>query len=151
MIEAGELDPLVVSEVEYDVFKKPGIRPKRPAKKDVEVTDDGFIYYGQSFEGGVPDVETGIMFGVRLYADIQADSFKYFARRPIAILARDIKSIENELYNLYKLISYCKKNNFWDVDPYSCSQPFKCEYRPLCDEHINPDVDTLPDTYTRGW
>lgn len=199
MIEAGELDPLVVSEVEYDVFKKPDIRPKipvkdniefnltgfiyystafegevpemeseemlnartadtgaasskprKPVKKNTEFVYDGFTYYGQSFDGDVPDIETGIMFGVRLFADIQADPFKYFARRPIVVLAKDIDSIEIELYNIYMLIKYCKKNNFWDVDPYSCSQPFKCEYRPLCDLHINPDVDKLPHTFTKG-
>lgn len=200
MIEAGELDPLVVSEVEYDVFKKPDIRPKipvkdntefnttgfiyygtafdgevpemesegmldaritstgatssklrKPVKKNTELVYDGFIYYGQPFDGDVPDIETGVMFGARLFADIQADPFKYFARRPIAILAKDIKSIEWELYNIYKLISYCKKNKFWDIDPYSCSQPFKCEYQSLCDQNIDPDVDKLPDTFKRGW
>lgn len=151
MIESGELDPLIVSEVEYDVFKKPGIRPKKPVKKDVVVSKDAFVYYEQQFAGEVPDVETGAMYGARLFADIQADPFKYFARRPITVLAQDIASIEFELYNLYNLIKYCKKNKYWDIHPDSCTKPFRCEYKPLCDTRWDMVKDELPSNFKRGW
>lgn len=151
MIEAGEIEPLIVSEIEYDVFKKPGIRPKKPTKKDVKIVGGGFTYHEQFFEGEVPDIETGAMFGARLYIDITMDPFKYFARRPITVLAQDIAAIEFELYNLYSLIKYCKKNNFFDVHPDSCTRPFKCEYKNLCDIHFNDNEDELPSSYKRGW
>ena len=151
MIEVGEIDPLIISEVEYDVFKKPGIRPKKPIKKDVELIENGFNYFGTFFEGDVPDIETGMMYGVRLAADIAADPFKYFARRPVVILAKDIESIEQELYSLYKIINYCRRNNFWDKNTGSCSRPFRCEFRSLCEQNIDPDKDELPPTYKKGW
>ena len=151
MIERGEIEPLVISEVEYDVFKKPGIRPKKIAKKDLITIDKELFYYDTIIEGPVPERETGSMFGARLFNDIVNDPFKYFVRRPITVLAQDIESIEQELYNVYKLIKYCKQNNFWDIDPYSCSKPFKCEYCLLCDQHIDPDKNELPDTYKRGY
>lgn len=150
LVEEGILpDDMFISEVEYDVFSKPNIKPKPPTKKELTIMDDTAEYYGETLGPDYwnIDFETPQMFAARLAADMRATPEKYFARRSIGVSISDLDGIEIELYHLYRQMRYVKTHGLWDANPDSCITPFKCQYCSLCFNGWTEDMD-LPSDFT---
>ncbi len=155
MIEKGEIDlGAMVGSVEYDVFRRPGIKPKASVKKELVVSGapaGKYIYYGMTFaisNGEIPNIETPPMFFARLLADMKDRPNFYFARREIAIPTKELEDFEQELFNLYRLIKFCRENKAWDFDKSACSSPFHCTYKDICLNNVDI-TENLPPNFTR--
>jgi len=153
----------------YDVFHKPGIKPKflsiAASKKFVE---DG-KYYGGKFivdskwaddgpamfvldvsgttaivemtakEGQYKIKETPDMYGHRLLADIVERPEFYFARREMAKTNADSDQFHRQLLGIISSLRAHLKNDSWYKCEGECENEYNCEYIDLCYNGIDPD------------
>lgn len=123
MLAARTLGHEVVS-VEYDVIRKPSIRPKKLTKSESALTGC--------------ERETVEMFGERFTNDIAARPEFYFARVEIPRLEADLIEFEHELWAQQLQIRDCQKTGRWFRNTAACLAPFACEYLPICANNIDP-------------
>ena len=166
----------LVSGVRYDVWHKPGIRPKNLTQGESKKFKEDGLYCGDQFEvenvvgvpapgfgirvnGEVAEVEPGKkegtfaiketpdMYGARLLQDIGERSDFYFARKELPKSPADIKRFENELYGIYKTLKFITGiDGFWH-DETQCEATFKCPYIQYCYNNVTPDPNNLPDGF----
>jgi len=157
--------------VRYDVWHKPGINPKKltqaESKKFVETGE----YMGEKFRVDVrnlpvivineepaeviPGAKEGIfsvretpeMFGTRLLTDIAERPDFYFAGREISRTAKELKTFEYEIYNIYQTIKFMNKNGRWWTNDQQCEATFRCPYIPICYNMIDVSDGTIPDGF----
>lgn len=168
-------DPLI-SEVRYDVWKKPTISPKLltqgESKKFVatgEYMDDKFeIDNSQCVTGGAMQVkvndviaeikpgakegtfairETAEMYGARLFQDIVTNPEKHYARRVIARTDLELERFEQELINIYRTVQFLNKENRWWHNEAQCEATFKCPYISSCYNGVELDPDNPPEGF----
>lgn len=136
-----------VKGVQYDVFRKPQIKPKKPVKKDYELTSTNDLYERTYLGVPVPEgdfsieLETPTMFGIRLQQHIMEKPEYYFARKEIPCTQGDIDRAWKMVQNTAKQIKYVTKNDLWVDDPQRCLEYGKCQYWPLCSQNINPEKE----------
>lgn len=167
-------DDVLIAETLYDVWHKPGIRPKKltqgDSKKFIETgqycdrefkidrtvnpgsaIQDLDIFYidgvkAQVEPGATPKTtkknpcpkqsfalrETPDMFGARLLQDITARPEFYFARRPIARTADQLKKHAWETLHIYQTVRSMNRAGCWWSDESQCEATFKCPYCSIC-------------------
>jgi len=170
---AGQLIPLgikpddpLISDIMYDVFHKPGIKPKALSQGDSKQFVEDGLYMGTEFttnwqmdntvlevDGEIADVkpgkkdgtfaihETGGMYGARLLADIVERPDFYLARRNISKTEADMKRTELQLYNIYQSIRSMEREHAWYHEEEACEATFKCPFIGLC--YNNIDVEGM--------
>ena len=103
-----------VETVEYDVIRKPSIRPKL-------------------IGGGKDKVrETADQYGVRLTDDIAERPDFYFARMEIPRLEVDLREFEAELWQIQQTLRQHQLTGRWFRNTGACLHPYKCDYFDLC-------------------
>ena len=182
--QAGEfkkygIDPVVSAEpviagVLWDVWRRPGIKPKMLTQADTKAFFESNSYFNQTFDireedearlaidgettekvpGKKEDTfairETPDMFGARLLADICEQPSKYFARREIARTAAEIEAHAWETYSLYKTVRAMERDGFWWHDESQCEATFCCQYRSICYNRTDVfDGKTTPTGFRR--
>ena len=169
-------DPLI-SEVLYDVWHKPKIKPKKLTQADSQKFTETGEYMGRKFEiklvpgdAGTIDAlevnnvtteyeygkkegtfairETPDMYGARLYQDMIERPDHYFARRLIGRTTQQLDGFNTELYGIYEVIKYLSQHDYrcWKNERH-CEATYKCSFIPICYNHIQVDVDNLPEGY----
>ena len=164
-------DPLITG-VRYDVWHKPGIKPKKLSQADSKQFVEDGVYMGEVFEvtwpghretvtinGESVEVELGKkegtfairetpgMFGARLLADIGERPDFYFARKELARTELDFKRFENELYGIYKSLRFIDSTGAWWHNEQQCEATFRCHMIPYCYNNIEPDPSDLLDGF----
>ena len=164
-------DPLI-SEVLYDVWHKPTIRPKKLTQADSKKFMETGEYMGRKFEvkqypegdisvgNGPTEIEFGKkegtfairetpdMFGARLYQDMMGRPDHYFARRLIGRTTQQLDGFNTELYGIYEAIKYLSEHDYrcWKNERH-CEATYKCPFIPICYNHIEIDVNNLPEGF----
>lgn len=166
----GQLDSLLgkghehvlIAGTLYDVWHKPGIRPKKLTQGDSKKFMTDGLYCDREFRAvwddlgmtglgdkplidGVPvDFEPGKkegtfairetpdMFGARLLQDITARPEFYFARHLIARTADQIKKHAQETLHIYQTVRSMNRTGCWWSDESQCEATFKCAYCSIC-------------------
>jgi hypothetical protein len=85
------------------------------------------------------------MYGARYMSSIVEAPHEHFARKPVARTEDDMKRLERELYNIYKLVKYTEENDLWVQDEHQCDATFKCPYMKSCFSHVELDPANPPE------
>lgn len=167
----SEDDPLIHG-IWYDVWHKPGIKPKTLTQADTAEFLKTGEYCGETFsvkwheEVGdisingqmaliVPGkkanaiVETTEMFGARLLADIAERPGFYFEQREIPRSDEQLVDFERDLARYVKAIRYYEHNDLWTGNCRSCESPFWCEFRDICKSRTKVGPNDCPDGYVK--
>ncbi len=162
-----------IAGVYFDVWHKPGIKPKKLSQADSKVFIETGKYCGQKFsiggqlnegsrlyimvsdikaeltpgkkEGALAVSETPEMYGARLLQDIMERPEFYFACRELPKTESDTTRFEHELYNVYKTIREMIKTGHWYCDESQCEATFKCSYIEQCYNNTLIDRDHIPE------
>ncbi|MBW8002589.1 MAG: hypothetical protein FVQ80_11300 [Planctomycetes bacterium] len=89
--------------------------------------------------------ETAEMYGARYMSSIIEAPHEHFARKTVARTEDDMKRLERELYNVYKLVKYTEENDLWVQDEHQCDATFKCPYMKSCFSNVELDPDNPPE------
>jgi hypothetical protein len=172
-VDAARIIAWDVSNVLYDVTRKPSIAPKLIAELDEQgrkVVKDAAgnrVYKkdgtprltGDSAKGyeACERLETPEEFATRLVADVKARPDFYFARREVPILDGDLEAFRTQRLVLSRLILACRaaekrvKNraDAWarNVSADTCNF---CAYQSFCLQNINIDINQPPAGFTVG-
>jgi len=161
----------------YDVWHKPGIKPKKLSQGDSKKFVATGEYCDEKFEVGLGDAldngltvrvnsvltelepgakpgtfairETPEMFGARLLQDITERPEFYFARKEIVHHSTDVDAFQWELFNTYHNIRTMTKHNRWTHNEHECEATFKCPYIEFCYNHIELGPDDVPDNFVK--
>ncbi len=149
--------------IEWDVMRKPSIKPKALTKTEVtrmggeiaEAGDDGrAIYYGESF--GLDELNTAIenkretdrMYGARLTASIGDDPASYFQRMPIYRTDRDRDALQVDLIEQVQILRFATANQLWPRNPDACGNyNTRCEFFSLCSRGEIPRAGEVPEGF----
>ena len=149
----------------YDVIHKPGMRPKQMPVLDGDgfkivtnetgerqfKTNNSPYQSANKAKGWTLEttLETPTAFGDRLNADIGARPDFYYRREEIARLGSDLDEFEVELWHRQKNLRECQKHGWWDRNTDACLHPYRCAYRELCFQGINPTNGDIPEGYRK--
>lgn len=180
----GELRQCGVSEKEplihgvwYDVWHKPGIKPKTLTQADTAEFIKTGEYCGEKFEvrpevdetgedfrnfrvNGVPVlivpgkkanaiIETTEMFGARLLSDIAERPGFYFEQREIPRSDEQFVEFERDLARYVKAIRAYEQGDLWTANCRSCESPFYCEFRSICQKRLKVGPNDCPEGYVK--
>lgn len=141
-----------VTTVEYDVIRKPSIRPRKPeyqmSQEDRRALNERGVYFGLEFtlhevsDAIVAGKETPAMYGARLVADTLNRPDWYYARREIPRLESDIEEYRAELWQTHRIISECRVNGWWFRNSAACLAPYRCEFCDICftGSNVNEEI-----------
>jgi hypothetical protein len=161
-----------------DVWHKPDISPKMLTQADTAAFVQGGEYCGEKFkigmagddQGGIRSMsvnnamaqvvpgkkegtfairETPEMFGARLLLDIAGRPEHYFAQREVSRTDKDLEAFQWHIFNLARQIRYIEKQNLWCKNVKSCTNPFYCEFRSLCQSKAEVGPDDVPPGYVK--
>jgi len=135
----------------YDVWSKPGIKPKKITKADVAKLEKEGTYCGEQFD--VPDngFETPEMYGARLLTDIAERPEFYFEQREIPRTGDQLANYEQTLSKMVQLIRYVETKDLWYRNDLACESPFRCEFRSLCYNNVDVKPDEIPEGFCSRW
>lgn len=167
----AESDPLIHG-IWYDVWHKPGIRPKTLTQADTAEFFKTGEYCGEKFNvirdpdssvvvndktafvvpGKKADaiVETTEMFGARLLADIAERPGFYFEQREIPRSDEQLVDFERDLARYVKAIRAYESGDLWTPNCRSCESPFYCDFRDICKRRAKVGPNDCPDGYVKG-
>lgn len=147
----------------YDVWHRPGIRPKALSQGDSKAFMESGEYCGQKFEigdgvvNGVPYTaepgkkegtfairETPDMFGARLLQDITERPEFYFCMKEIPRTDDDLARFERQIFNVFQAIRMLAKTDGWWQDESQCEATYKCPYISLCYNNVEIDPENPP-------
>jgi hypothetical protein len=160
-----------ISEVIYDVTRKPSIQPKQVYDTDesgckiVIDKDDHRVFKKDGSPRETGDTEKGWTvkshiespdeFADRLIADIASRPEFYFARREAPILEDDLREFESQRLMLARMILHCrheettlsKPESAWprQVSDQTCSF---CAFKSFCLQNISIDPQSLPEGFS---
>lgn len=173
----AETDPLIHG-IWYDVWHKPGIKPKTLTQADTKEFLTTGNYFGEKFlvkvedviEGGnsttcatvnnvkalvVPGkkaiaiVETVEMFGARLLADIAERPGFYFEQREIPRSDEQLMDFEQNLVRYVKAVRTYEKDDLWTPNCRSCEVPFYCQFRNICKKGLKIGPNDVPEGFIK--
>lgn len=163
-------DAQIVTPV-YDVWKKPGIKPKKLSQSDSKKLVETGEYCGKKFDvSDTPTItvngvqvettplkkegtyvlgETPEMYAERLLKDITERPSYYFGRKEIPVTENDLAEFATDCAKLVKTIRYIEKEELWIRDGRSCRNPAKCDFYKACheDKHFALSVEMAPEGY----
>lgn len=156
--------------IEYDVWHKPTIKPKFLTQKDTK----DFIESGRYLDQEIEDVninaeemtgmvgnehvefkegkqsnaikETPLMYGIRLFEDIQERPEFYFNRKEIVRTAQDMEAFQWEMFSTYRTMKDMIKSGHWFKNEKNCERMGKCCYTPICYNHVDVS-EHVPDGF----
>ncbi len=149
----------------YDVFHKPGIKPKFLSIADSKKFVESGEYFSQKFvltkleednfklnADGVPVIiestakkgqfkikETPDMYGHRLLADIVERPEYYFARKELAKTDAELDRFHEELLSVFISMRTMYNMNSWYHCEEQCEATYNCDFIDLCYNGIDPD------------
>lgn len=145
-----------VQTVEYDVLRKPTIRPRKLTKAELSELFTAKTYCGYDVDDNTNAAahlsgrETPTLYGLRLLSDMAQRPEFYFARQEIPRLDSDLRSFEFELWQFQQLLRDCQRNERWPRNTAACLHPSKCPMWELCIAGVIPQPsDPLPSGYER--
>lgn len=167
----AETDPLIHG-IWYDVWHKPGIKPKTLSQADTAEFLKTQTYCGERFRvAAAPGVswrvngavalvvpgkkadsiiETPEMFGARLLQDIAARPAFYFEQREIPRSDEQLVEFERDLARYVKAIRAYEQGDLWTPNCRSCESPFWCEFHSLCQRHAKIGPNDTPEGFMKG-
>lgn len=157
VIAARESRP-ETNQVLYDVIRKPAISPKNPLHglnaEQKAMLADGWYYNEQFTQEEIcaavgAKKESARMYGARLNADISERPDFYYQRRTVPRLEADLDEFRREACQLAAMIDWCREHDAWPRNTNACVHPYKCEYRSICFNNIDP-LGELPAGYIRA-
>lgn len=119
-----------VESVEYDVIRKPSIRPRRLTKSEQQAVLNTGQWFGEP--ATVQERETPAMFGARFTSDIASRPDFYFARREIPRLDADLAEFRAELWAQQLAVQTMRHTGRWWRNSAACLAPYRCDYFELC-------------------
>lgn len=139
-----------VETVDYDVLRKPSIRPRKVTKAEAEEWGRNGTYFEKAVEdhevrAGM--TETPVMYGARLRMDVATRPEFYYARREIPRLERDLDEFRWELWQQSQALREARNAGRWFRNTSACLNMGRCEYLTLCGNGIAPDE--VPEGWTR--
>jgi hypothetical protein len=164
--------------IEYDVWRKPTIKPKNLTQKDSKEVIETGKYLGEKFEiedyrkaefvvdqkmmidgekveitygakeGTFAIKETPRMYGIRLLHDIRERPYFYFNRREITRSDQDMNSYRWQLYNIHTTLRTMISKGCWYKNEKQCEATFKCGYIPICYDDVDVN-ERIPDGFHR--
>lgn len=176
MLKEGLLEPYgmfygkdQITGVYYDVYHKPGIKPKKLTQADSKQFVEDGKYCNGEFEwsinndprrgyvnsvpveiepgkkGGTFAIkETAEMYGARLLQDMTERPEFYFARKEITFSDEVADRFEKEIFNLHTTMRLMKNNDSWYCNESHCEATYKCDYIDICYNGLNVETDPLP-------
>lgn len=146
----------------YDVFHKPGIKPKKLTMADSKKFVEDGMYFNQEFkvekmhgsalvDGVRAEVEPGKkdgtfairetpnMYGARLLADIVERPEYYFARRELAKTDAELDRFHKELLGVFTTMRAMYNMDSWYHCEEQCEATYNCDFIDLCYNGIDPD------------
>jgi len=140
----AHLNGVKVSGVVWDVVRKPTIRPKKIAKKDLAELRETGIYSGQSAIGlDVPEdgeKETPELFELRVFAATEEDPDKFFARRSVKRTRDELAEYARELWQLSKEILAARRTDSHYRNSGACMlYGSACGFLGICSGYDRPD------------
>ena len=133
-----------VDQVIWDVARKPGIKPKAIAKKDVAELASLHTYCGQrieceAFEGMK---ETPELFELRVAQTLTVQGEKYFQRRSAKRTRSELAEYATELWDISQEIISARRLNRWYRNSGACMlYGSPCQYLGICSGADTPDSD----------
>jgi hypothetical protein len=149
-----------ISEILYDVWRKPTIRPKKLSQAETAqfiatnkyfdqefgitvdreadekpgtVSIDGEYVETEHLKSGAPVIrETPGMYGARLFNEIDGQPDRYFARRVLVRNSLEVERFERELFDLYRSIETHIEDDSWYHNEHSCDSYGRCDYCRFC-------------------
>ena len=133
-IIAAQQADVDVSEVLYDVMRKPTIHPYRATPKEkLRYRKDGELYANCREINESPDD-----YGERLWQDILERPEFYYQRREVPRLHDELELCKQEAW---AIADWLRKGYSFRNVSYLCS---KCEFVTLCLQSISVDLDNIP-------
>lgn len=162
-----------ISEVIYDVIRKPSIKPRMVIDFDeymskIVLDSDGrrvklkngawkqsaSIVNGETLK---QHRETPDEFSDRLWRDTKERPEFYFARKEVPVLENDLRQFRLQRETLVRLIENYRENeslvkNREDAWPRSVTKDGCkfCQYKSFCLQNISPDLNALPEGFSIG-
>jgi len=163
-----------ISDILYDVWHKPSIRPKKLSAADCAEFLRTSSYFGAKFSrefiaggnslvidgedvafernkatknnpcGAVVFRETPDMYGARLFNDMDERPDYYFGRKSIGRTSDDIEQFERELYAIYQTVEAMRDNDSWYHNEFECTNFGRCEFTESCFTGQQLDPDNPP-------
>lgn len=138
----------------YDVHKKPGIKPKKPVKKDIEELSGyplNYNYYGTQFQQSEidSDHETYDMYGARLLHEFTENPEKYFQMQEVPIFEKDLPDYAEQARMIGSELNFRRDNDCWYKNENQCNAIYKCRYFPICYNGAELTEDTVPEGFIR--
>jgi len=164
----------LISQILYNVWHKPQIRPKKLTQSDNKKFVENGEYFGQKFkieawssdseqgfiidgeraiiepgakEGMYAIYETPQMFGARLIQDIVERPTFYYRQVELTRTTKDLQKFLNELTNIIELSTFMEKHDIWFSNEQQCYAKFKCEYINVCANHLEIGPDNVPNGF----
>ena len=158
--------------IEYDVWRKPTIKPKTLTQTLTRDFLDTGKYIGEEFDvldssstgdpilidneqaeilpgkRGFAIKETPRMYGIRLLHDIRERPHFYFNRREITRSDQDMESYRWQLYNIHTTLRTMISKGCWYKNEKQCEATFKCGYIPICYDGVDVN-ERIPDGFRR--
>ncbi len=145
VINAGQQIDVIL----FDVVKKPGIRPKKVAKKDVPQLQLG-LYCGASVsaedwvQASDDGRETLEMYGARLSVDITSRPEHYFQLREFPVIEAELNEFKRDLWSWGQILKDAARKGWHPKNPSACLNFGACQYLGLCSAGIVPEGDDVP-------
>jgi len=95
----------------------------------IEIEEEDFSY----------DLETPVMFGIRLHQHIMATPDYYFARREVPCTDGDLVRAKKTVKAFVKQVRHNTLAKCWIESPERCLEYGKCSYWPICSNNVNPE------------
>lgn len=141
-----------VQAVLYDVIRKPGIRPRRIQKKELDEIQNSNTYHTEEVhklpepneEGHL--IETPRMYGARLMQDIISRPEWYFGRAEIPRLDADMDDYRWELWQMQQMRRDAAKHQRYIRNTAECMRMGKCPYFDICTS-ANPFPAGIPEGF----
>jgi hypothetical protein len=156
---------LDVQTVLYDVTRKPSIRPAQIAVLDQDglkivfdgagnrvLNKDGKPRQSASFPDGYrlqTRTESAAEFGARLGTDLAQQPERYFARREIPRLPRDLEEARYELWAWGRILRECERSGHWPRNTAACNGFGRCACWDLCTGGFDPADGAVPEGWTQ--
>ncbi len=93
--------------------------------------------------------ETPEMFGARLLADIQANPEKHFARKEIARTDRDLRDMDEEFENIFRLTNISVHRDLWFRNENQCDATYRCSFHSICYYNLDVTDGNVPDGFCK--